>query len=148
QDLPKLTYARQVFLEILRLYPPVPTVTRNAIEADEVDGIRIAAGDLVVLVPYMTHRHPAYWPMPNRFDPDRFAADRFDSIEPYSSLPFLLGRRQCLGEHFAMIEGPLLLAMIARRYKLTMSSSEPIATRPISTLRLSRPLVMHVTSRV
>jgi cytochrome P450 len=62
-------------------------------------------------------------------------------------MPFLLGRRQCLGEHFAMIEGVLLLAMIVRRYAFTRVSHEPIDTRPISTLRLARPLVMHVAER-
>lgn len=147
QDIAKLVYARQVFLESMRLYPPVPAVTRNAVAADVIDEIPVKAGELVAVAPIVTHRHPEYWTQPERFDPDRFSAKRFDSIEPYSYMPFLLGRRQCLGEHFAMLEGPLLLAMIARRYAFTRVSREPIAMRPISTLRLAQPLIMHVRQR-
>lgn len=146
-DVPRLTYARMVFLETMRLYPPVPAVSRVATRADEIDGVPVPAGGLVVVVPYVTHRHPEYWPDPERFDPERFSAERAAQIEPYSYFPFLLGRRACLGEHFAMIEGTLLLAMIARRYRLDLVSREPIATRPIATLRLARPLVMRVSPR-
>lgn len=147
QDVPKLVYARQVFLEVMRLYPPVPGVSRNAVVEDEVEGIKVPAGQLVLVSPYATHRHPEYWREPNRFDPDRFSEKRIGDIEPYSYMPFLLGRRQCLGEHFAMIEGPLLLAMMMRRYAFKRVSQEKIATRPISTLRLAKPLVMHVQTR-
>lgn len=147
QDVPQLVYTRQVFFEAMRLYPPVPAVTRNAVSADVIDGIRIEPGALVAVVPYVTHRHPEYWTNAERFDPDRFSEKRRDSIEPYSYMPFLLGRRQCLGEHFAMLEGVLLLAMIVRRYAFTRVSREPIETRPISTLRFARPLVMHVDDR-
>jgi cytochrome P450 len=147
EDIPKLVYARQVFLEVMRLYPPVPGVSRNTLADDEIEGVRVPAGQMVVVAPCVTHRHPEYWTEPDRFDPDRFSESRAANIEPYSYMPFLLGRRQCLGEHFAMIEGPLLLAMILRRYALSRVSSEPIGTRPIATLRLARPLVMHVHER-
>lgn len=147
QDVPQLVYTRQVFLESMRLYPPVPGVSRNAVADDVIDGIRVPAGKLVVVSSFATHRHPDYWTNPERFDPDRFSEKRVDEIEPYSYMPFLLGRRQCLGEHFAMIEGPLLLAMILRRYAFTRVSHERIATRPISTLRLAKPLVVHVRER-
>jgi cytochrome P450 len=147
EDVPKLVYSRQVFWEVMRLYPPVPGVTRNAVHDDEIDGVKIPAGQLVLVSPYATHRHPEYWREPNRFDPDRFSEKRIGDIEPYSYMPFLLGRRQCLGEHFAMIEGPLLLSMMMRRYTLKRVSQEKIATRPISTLRLAKPLMMHVQTR-
>jgi cytochrome P450 len=147
QDVQQLVFARQVFLESMRLYPPVPVVTRDAVAADVIDGIRVEPGQLVAIAPFVTHRHPEYWTEPERFDPDRFSEKRAESIEPYSYMPFLLGRRQCLGEHFAMLEGPLLLAMIVRRFAFTRVSREPIATRPISTLRLARALIMHVHER-
>lgn len=146
-DIPKLVYARQVFLEAMRLYPPVPGVSRNTLADDDIEGIRVPAGQMVVVAPYVTHRHPEYWTDPERFDPDRFSESRAANIEPYSYMPFLLGRRQCLGEHFAMLEGPLLLAMILRRYAMSRVSSEPIGTRPIATLRLARPLIMHMHDR-
>lgn len=146
-DIGNLVYSRQVFLEAMRLYPPVPGVSRDTVADDVIDGIPVRAGQLVVVQPYVTHRHPEYWTLPERFDPDRFSEKRAETIEPYSYMPFLLGRRQCLGEHFAMLEGPLLLSMILRKYELKRVSHEPIATRPISTLRLARPLVMHVRER-
>lgn len=147
QDIPRLEYARMVFLEVMRLYPPVPAMSRSAVAADEFDGIRIKPGWLVGISPYVTHRHPEFWPSPGRFDPERFAPERAAGIEPYSYLPFLLGRRACLGEHFAMIEGVLMLAMLARRYRLRPVSPEPVKTRPIATLRLARPLIMRATRR-
>jgi cytochrome P450 len=147
EDIPRLTFARRVFLETMRLYPPVPALTRTAAATDSIDGVRIEAGEVVGVVPYVTHRHPEYWSEPERFDPDRFSDERATRIEPYSYMPFLLGRRQCLGEHFAMLEGVVLLAMIARRYALRPVTDEVMRTRPIATLRLARPLMMHVTER-
>jgi enediyne biosynthesis protein E7 len=146
-DLPSLPYTRMVFLETMRLYPPVPGVSRKVVQPDVIDGVRVEPGELVVIAPYVTHRHPEYWVDPERFDPERFAPERVNDLEPYSYLPFLLGRRACLGEHFAMVEGIVLLAMLARRYKLTLLSSQPCRTRPISTLRFERPLMMKVSRR-
>ena len=147
EDFPKLEYARMVFLETMRLYPPVPVVTRQAKEADHFDGIDVAAGEKVVVSLYTTQRHPDFWTDPEAFDPERFSPAREPSIQPYSYLPFLLGRRACLGEHFAMLEGVLALAMMAGRYTVTRLDNDVIATRPISTLRLARPLRVRVQKR-
>ncbi|MFO0755777.1 MAG: cytochrome P450 [Byssovorax sp.] len=146
-DLPKLDLTRRVFQETMRLYPPVPTVLRAAKEADSFDGIDVRAGERIALNVYATHRHPDLWERPDAFDPDRFAPPRADKIAPYSYLPFLLGRRACLGEHFAMLEGVVALAMLIDRYRLERVDPRPIGTRPISTLRLERPLVMRVHPR-
>jgi cytochrome P450 len=146
-DVPKLEYTRMVLLETMRLYPPVPGVPRIAREADSFDGIDVAAGENVVINIYTTHRHPELWPDPETFDPERFSAARADSILPYSYLPFLFGRRVCLGEHFAMLEATLALAMIADRYRVERVDTDPIGTRPISTLRLARPLRVRVRRR-
>jgi cytochrome P450 len=147
EDMPKLEFTRMVFLETMRLYPPVPVVTRVAREADHFDGIDIAAGEKTVINLYATQRHPAFWSNPEVFDPDRFSAERAAVIQPYAYLPFLLGRRACLGEHFAMIEGVAALAMIAGRYTMKRLDADTIGTRPISTLRLDRPLRMRVARR-
>lgn len=148
EDVPKLEYTRMVFLETMRLYPPVPAVTRVARETDSFDGIEVPAGERVAVSIYVTHRHPEFWPDPERFDPERFASSREASIEPGSYAPFLIGRRVCVGEHFAMLEGVLALAMIAGRYRIERVDNEPIGTRPISTLRLARPLRVRVRRRV
>ena len=147
EHLPRLPFTRMVFLETMRLYPPVPGVSRAVVEPDDIDGVRLRPKDVVIVSAYVTHRHPEYWSDPERFDPDRFAPDAVDDIEPYSYFPFLLGRRACLGEHFAMVEGIVLLAMLVRRYRLTLVSDELHRTRPISTLRFERPLMMNVTRR-
>lgn len=147
EDIPRLVYTKCVFFEVLRLYPPVPVVPRTARERDSFDGIEVPAGAEIVLSIYTTHRHPDFWERPNEFDPDRFLEPRADSIAPYSYLPFLLGRRACLGEHFAILEGVLALALIVGRYRFAREDSAPIATRPISTLRMARPLRMRVRRR-
>ncbi|HNN93254.1 MAG TPA: cytochrome P450 [Pseudomonadota bacterium] len=147
EDIPRLVYTRQVLQEVLRLYPPVPAVTRLARQADDFDGIHVEAGEAVALSIAATHRHPEFWSRPDVFDPDRFSAERAGTIAPYSYLPFLLGRRACLGEHFAMLEGILALAMMVGRYQMERADFGPIATRPISTLRMARPLRMRVWRR-
>jgi cytochrome P450 len=147
EHLPRLVFTRMVFLEAMRLYPPVPGVSRDVVEPDEIDGVRLEPKDVVIVSAFVTHRHPEYWSDPERFDPDRFAPEALDDIEPFSYFPFLLGRRACLGEHFAMVEGIILLAMLVRRYRLELVDDLPHRTRPIATLRFARPLMMNVTRR-
>lgn len=147
EDIPRLVYTRMVLCETMRLYPPVPAITRMARAADEIDGVRVAAGEKISLVPYVTHRLAEFWPRPDEFDPERFSPERAGAIEPFSYLPFLLGRRECLGEHFAVLEGVAALAMIVARYRLTRVDDGPIETRPILTLRLRRPLLMRIERR-
>ena len=144
-EVERLVYTRQVLLEAMRLYPPVPGVSREAVEDDEVDGIRVRAGEVVVISIYSVHRHPDFWDEPERFEPERFAPDRIEAIEPYAYLPFLRGRRACIGEHFAMLEAILAFAMIVSRYRFERSDDLPIGPRPMSTLRMTNPL--NVTLR-
>lgn len=146
-DIPRLVYTRMVLFEAMRLYPPVPAVSRTARAADEFDGVRVEPGEKVSLVPYVTHRLPEFWPRPDDFDPERFAPERAAAIAPFSYLPFLLGRRECLGEHFAVLESVVALAMMLARYRLTRVDDGPIETQPMATLRLRRPLRMRVERR-
>lgn len=146
-DIAKLPYTRMVVQEALRLYPPVPLVTRRAIEPDEIDGVQIPAGTKLSLPIFATHRHPDYWLDPDRFDPERFTPGRASTIPPGAYAPFLLGRRACLGEHFAMLEGVTALAMIISRYRLVRANDTPIGTRPVVTLRMDAPLWMRVERR-
>jgi cytochrome P450 len=147
EHIDQLVYLRQVLLESMRLYPPVPAVTRTALADDAVEGIVIRAGESVTMPSYTLHRHPEYWPEPERFDPDRFAPERIDSIEPYSYLAFLRGRRACLGEHFAMLEAMVAIATLVSRFEFELERNEPIGLRPIMTLRLDRAMSMRVRAR-
>ncbi|KIG17691.1 cytochrome P450 [Enhygromyxa salina] len=148
EDVDSLVFTRQVLLETMRLYPPVPGVTRQALADDSVEGVEIRAGESVTIPLYLLHRHPEFWADPDRFDPDRFAPDRVDAIDPYSYLPFLRRRRACLGEHFAMLELVVALASIVSRFSLARVDEGEIGIRPISTLRMARPLVMRPRERV
>src|SRR5262249_60800370 len=86
-DLPRLGYTRRVIDEVLRLYPPTWLTARTPIEDDELGGYRIPAGSLVLLSPYVTHRHPAVWEAPERFDPDRFGPEASAARPALPSFP-------------------------------------------------------------
>ena len=124
-----------------------PGVTRTALADDAFEGLVVHAGESVTVQSYILHRHPDFWSDPERFDPDRFAPERIDGIEPYSYLPFLRGRRACLGEHFAMLELLTTMAMLLSRYEFERDSDQAIGIRPLTTLRLDRPMTMRVRER-
>lgn len=142
-DIAKLPYTRQVLLESMRIYPPVPAVTRRALADDECLGVHVRAGESVTIPIYVVHRHREFWSQPERFDPERFTPERVAELEPYSYLPFLRGRRACLGEHFAMLEAIVVLASIVDRYDVQRVGREPIGIRPVATLRSTQPLLVR-----
>lgn len=145
-DISRLPYTRQVVLESMRIYPPVPAVTRRALADDEFFGVRVRAGESVTIPIYVVHRHREFWSQPERFDPERFTPERVAKLDPYCYLPFLRGRRACLGEHFAMLEAIVVLASIVDRYDLQRIGQEPIGIRPVATLRSTSPLIVRATS--
>lgn len=146
-DLPRLGYVEQVVKESMRLYPPAWVVSRRPKTDDVVGGFRIPAGAIVLTSPYVTHRHPEFWPDPTRFDPDRFhlahAADR----PAFAYLPFGGGPRQCIGNTFAMMELVLVVATIAQRCRLDATATEEIGRDPAITLRPAAPITMRVRRR-
>jgi len=146
-DLAQLPNARAVIEEVLRLCPPIWALPRVAVRDDEIDGFRIPRGDLVILVPYVTHRHPDFWADPDTFDPDRFSPARRKSITRGAYFPFGLGQRQCLGIHFALMEAQLFLAMCAPRFRLTKITAGPLEPEPSVTLRPRGMLPMRVELR-
>ncbi len=146
-DIPRLGYTRQVVLESMRIYPPVPAVTRRALAEDQFGGIRIRAGESVTIPIYVVHRHREFWQQPEQFDPERFTPERISKFDPYSYIPFLRSRRACIGEHFAMLEATTLLASIVDRYQIERVGDEGLGSRPIATLRPTRPLIVQLTAR-
>jgi cytochrome P450 len=117
-DLPRLAYARMVIDEAMRLYPPAWITNRQAIAADDVCGYRIPAGAIVLISPYVMHRHPAFWERPELFEPERFAPERSAGRPQYAYFPFGGGPRQCIGKGLALIEAQLILALVAQRFRL------------------------------
>ena len=159
-DADKLPWTRAVVAKAMRLYPPAWTIERNALADDEVAGVRVPARSLVAIPPYLVHRHPDFWPDPAGFDPRRFLRDEHGSDTDdgngraasqdrhrYAYIPFGGGRRACVGASFAELETVLVLATIARRYRLELTMRgipEPTAN---ITLRPARGLPMRLLRR-
>jgi cytochrome P450 len=143
-DLPRLGYARMVLEEAMRLYPPVWVIDRNTIAEDAIGGYRIRAGTLVMLSQYVTHRHPAFWPDPERFDPDRFTPEASRSRPRFAYFPFAGGPRNCIGSQFALTEATLVLSALAARFSLTPVAGHAVELNPSVTLRPRREVPMQV----
>jgi cytochrome P450 len=142
-DLPQLPLARMVVEEAMRLYPPVWGIGRQTIAADEIAGYDIPANSLVNLSPWVTHRHPAIWDDPDRFDPERFRPGRERSRPRFAYFPFSGGPRLCIGEAFALMEAQLIVAMMLQRYRLTLVDLRPPVVEPTLTLRPRGGLRMY-----
>ena len=146
-DLPRLPYTRMVIEEALRLYPPVSVISREATTDDVLCGRPIKAGSLVLVVPWLLHRHRRLWRDPDRFDPERFAPEQTRRRDRYAYVPFGAGPRRCLGGFFAMTEACLILATIAQRVSLTLRPGFRVEPRCRLTLRPARGLPMRVAPR-
>lgn len=113
-DLAALPYTERVIREAMRLFPPIWILERRALAEDEIGGYRIPAGSTVEVSPWVTHRHPAFWDEPERFDPDRFTPERSAGRPQLAYIPFGAGPRYCVGGHFAMTEALVILARVSR----------------------------------
>ncbi|MFJ8082847.1 cytochrome P450 [Streptomyces sp. NPDC096205] len=117
-DLDALLHLTRVLKEAMRLFPAAPAIGRRAVTATEIGGRTIPAGADVIVSPWVTHRHPAYWDDPERFDPDRFTPEAEAARPRYAWFPFGGGPRACIGQHFSMLESAIALAMILQSYRL------------------------------
>ena len=116
--LDRLPETRAVIEEAMRLYPPVASLSREAIGPDDLCGRRIRKGSLVVIAPYVLHRHRLIWRDPDSFDPSRFLPGRREAIDRFAFLPFGVGPRVCVAGTFAMQEAVIILATLMRRFEL------------------------------
>ena len=150
EDYGKLTYAAQVFAETLRIYPPVWVTARTAMEAYEYRGILIPKGAMLLAPQIVAHRDPRFWEDPLRFDPGRFTEEKKVGRPRFSYFPFGAGARQCIGEGLAWMEGVLILAAIARSWKLSLPAGAPssLAMRPAVSLRPKNGLHLRVDRRL
>ena len=147
-DVPRLTYTRQVVQESLRLYPPAWLLARTPLTDDHVGGYRLPAGSLVMMSPYVTHRHPELWPEPDRFDPERFAAGRAPEAKDFSYFPFGGGPRICIGQQFALTEAMLGLSMLVQRFDVSLlSPTREVGLEPLVTLRPKGGLPVKISRR-
>jgi cytochrome P450 len=146
-DLVNLPYSRMVVDEALRLYPPAWGFSRQALADDELSGFRLPRGWLVFVVPWVLHRLPAFWRDPDAFVPERFSPEVSADRAKFVYVPFGAGPRQCIGNHFALIETQLVLATFARRYRLRLAPGARVEPRPLVTLRPRFGLPMFVERR-
>jgi cytochrome P450 len=147
EDLARLEYATGVVKEAMRLYPPAWIISRRAIAADRLGGYDIPEGSIVLLSPWVTHRHPRFWENPEGFEPERFEPARAAALPRYAYFPFGGGPRLCIGNNFAMMEAVLLLATMARRYRLDLDPGHLVDLDPLITLRPRTGVRMQLTAR-
>lgn len=146
-DVPELGYTTMVLKESMRLYPPAWIIGRMTEQADEARGFALPVGGLVFVSPYVTHRHTAFWDNPMGFDPERFSPDKEAARPRFAYFPFGGGPRICIGNGFAMQEAAVVLATLARRYRLDLVPGHPVAPEPLVTLRPKHGMKMHVRRR-
>jgi len=146
-DLNAVPYLKQVVQESMRLYPPVWGIARRSHVDERFGDYDVPAGSYIAVVPYAMHRHPDFWPDPERFDPDRFQSGRNESRHSYSYLPFAAGPRACIGLGMAMLEIQLVLAQIVQRYRLQVVPGHPVEMLPKVTLRHRYGLPLHLRRR-
>lgn len=143
-DLDALTYTEQVINEALRLYSPIHSISRVAVTDDMLGGYHIPAGATLYVSLYATHRLPALWPDPNRFDPDRFTADKVERRPRFAFIPFAAGHRNCVGASTAIAELKLAVAMIAQRYELTLAPGHRVEGVAGTTMHPRHGMNMHI----
>jgi cytochrome P450 len=146
-DLPNLPYTIAVIEETLRFYPPVPLTARVAEQETRLGGFDIPKGSLTAIAIYNIHRHPDYWQEPLEFRPERFLPENRASLNRAAFIPFLTGPHLCIGNNFAMMEGHLLLAMIAQRYTLKLASTQPVERDVAVTMRPRGGLPVRLETR-
>jgi cytochrome P450 len=146
-DLANLPYTRMVIEESMRLYPPAHTLARQAVAADEVLGVTVPAGGMVLIAPWLIHRKASLWPEHERFDPERFAPERSAGRPRFAYIPFGAGPRVCIGAAFAMTEAMLILALIAQRFSLRLTPGHPVEPQGLITLRARHGMKMQLRRR-
>lgn len=126
EDMDRFPYLERVLDETMRLYPPIPFMVRKAVAPDEICGHCVPKGGLVAVIPYVIHRHRKLWDDPDRFDPDRFLADRRGGRPRLAFMPFSAGPRFCPGNSMAMTNLMISIVALARRFRFRMASEAPV----------------------
>ena len=146
-DLPSLGYTRMVLAESMRLYPPAWAIGRRALEEFEAGGYIIPRRSVVLMSQYIMHRHPRYFPSPEQFNPERWTPEAQSSRPKFAYFPFGGGTRVCIGEQFAWMEGILLLAALARKWKMRLAPGHKVEVQPLITLRPRHGMLMTLQKR-
>jgi len=138
-DVRSLPFTDWVLKETMRLYPPAWGVGRETTEPYEIRGHAIPVGAQLMAMQWIVHRDARWYPEPERFDPERWSPERAKEIPRYAYFPFGGGPRVCIGNHFAMMEATLLLAMIVQRFRVALLPGQTLELAPAVTLRQKGP---------
>ncbi|HEX8748557.1 MAG TPA: cytochrome P450, partial [Pyrinomonadaceae bacterium] len=147
EDMGNLRYTEMVLTESMRLYPPAWILGRRALKDYQAGGFHIPAGSIVVLSPYVMHRDERYFPEPASFDPERWTPEARAARPQFSYFPFGGGPRRCIGEGFAWMEGVLVIAALASRWRMRLVPGHTVATQPMVTLRPKHGMRMTLERR-
>lgn len=138
----RLVETRAVVEEAMRLYPPIVGITRSAAAGARLGDRTLARRTMVIVSPYVLHRHRLLWTDPDVFDPGRFLTG---GVNRHAYLPFGIGPRMCIGAAFAMQEAVLAVAMVMKRYTLALATGQTVWPVQRFTLRPRDPLLMVMT---
>jgi cytochrome P450 len=147
EELDSLPYVEQVFKETLRLYSPIHSLSRVALEECELGGYVLPKGATAMVSLYASHRLPQQWPQPRRFDPERFSTAQSSARHRYAYLPFAAGHRNCIGATLAVVEAKLIIAQIARRFHLHLLTRGLVRPHAGTTMHPSQEIRMRIKSR-
>jgi cytochrome P450 len=143
----RLVETRAVVEEAIRLYPPIAAISRVALDCDELKGEQVRPGSLIVISPYVLHRHRLLWTRPDAFDPRRFLGNDREMIDRFAYLPFGVGPRKCIGSTFSLQEATLVLAMLAKYFTFQPKAGHVVWPILRVTLRPANGLPMTVKKR-
>ena len=146
-DLPKLRYTGHVITESLRLYPAAWGMARLAVEDHEIAGYAVTKGMGVAMAQWVVHRDPRWYDAPEEFRPERWEADLLKRLPRFAYFPFGGGPRQCIGNAFALMEAALILATIARKFRLPLVANHPVVPLASITLRPRHGVRVTLESR-
>jgi cytochrome P450 len=146
-DVPRLRYVEMVLAESMRLYSPAWAMGRQALDDFQLGEFFLPAKTTILMSQFITHRDPRFFPDPLRFDPERFTAEAKARRTKFTYFPFGAGFRQCIGESFAWMEGVLVLATLAQKWKLKLVPEHKVEPEPLITLRPKYGLRMQVVTR-
>ena len=146
-DFEALRLTQNVIRESLRLYPPLWIIWRRTLENYTLNGYVAPAGSLVLMCQYLTHRDKRYFPEPLRFNPERWTEEFREHLPKFAYFPFGGGSRQCIGDRFGFMEAVLVVATIARKWKLRLAAGHPAVPAPLFTLRPKYALRMIAMRR-
>jgi cytochrome P450 len=147
EDVSKLKYTEMVLAESMRLYPPAWAMGRTAIKDFSLGPYFMPKGTNIFLSQYVTQRDSRYFPDPERFDPERWRPEAKAARPRFSYFPFGGGARQCIGESFAWMEGILILATLAQRWRLRLAPGHRVQPQPLITLRPKYGMQMTIEER-